>query len=124
MSTPIPSRLPDRITLAHQRGFLLTKQHRGLAQWQQTCVLALWPFIAVEPYRRKWFARIELDRWRFTELGERCITALASEHTDRVSVAPDYAHIFGLDQDSAELIAGRIVAWVRKAIEESNEVQS
>lgn len=122
--SPLPTWLPDRIVLALKTGYLATRQHRGCGQWQQQCMMREIPFIVVEPYRRKWLLRIEMgERWRFTELGERVISALASEHTDRISTAPDYAFVHGLPQEAAELIAGRVVYW-RRSYAVENEVQS
>lgn len=121
----IPSRIADRLARARQRGYLVTcGSHRGIYVWQKECCEHNWPSIIVLRERRTWHLRCELERWRFTDLGERIVSGLLHEFGgSQVYVCADVALAWKLPIDAAELIAGRLVAWVRKAEARRSEVQ-
>jgi hypothetical protein len=114
----IATRTADRLTLARQTGYLTTTQTRGCGAWLDTCHLCNVPYILVIKNGRYWRLRIEMERWRLTPLGCKLMHALLTEHSARqVMVLPDACYGYGLTQEQAEHIAGRLVEWVRSVME-------
>ena len=135
MATPspdtasIPARHNDRIQLAKTTGYLVAMQAAGLLDWIDECRLRNWPFVAVlrngrRRNGRNWRLRIELDRWRFTDFGQRIMADLLAEHgADHISIGDDYAYGYSLLRWEAELIASQLMTWIRETLAEMKEAQ-
>lgn len=116
MAPTIPRRATDRIQSAIHRGYLLTSGVRGCGDWLIECRLRQRPMIIVVRDRNHCRLHVEMERWRLTDIGQALMTALLAEHgAANVVVLPDAVFAYRLPQWAAELIAGRLVAWVRAA---------